>query len=144
MATLNEIEVAEDVIVQQIFKANVSQVWKALTQPVTLRRWFYEIPGFKARSGTSFQFKGFGFQNKGTVVEAIPGHKLRLALSSGKGYESLVTYELMQEQENVTILRVIHEGLDRFPGELISNYVRFMEQWQQLVRNNLRDLLKKT
>lgn len=38
----------EDSIIEQAMDAPVTQVWDAITNPVKMKQWYFDIPGFKA------------------------------------------------------------------------------------------------
>jgi len=138
----------EDSIIEQAMDAPVTQVWDAITNPVKMKQWYFDIPGFKAIPGFEFQFTA-GSENKKYVhlckiKEAIPMQKLsytwRYIDLPGN---TLVTFELFDEGEK-TKVRLTHQGLETFPQDQ-PDFRRqsFENGWTEIIGKNLKAFLEK-
>jgi uncharacterized protein YndB with AHSA1/START domain len=145
--SMETINVKEAVIVQQMLKAPVQKIWKALTEPAQLKKWFFHIPVFKAIPGFQFEFSGqeefTQHGHKCRIVEAVADHKLTFTWRYKKLQGvSKVTFEFMQEQKNLSIVRLIHDGLHHFTQESGLTIDMFEQGWNQVIRKNLREHLE--
>jgi len=112
---------AEPVQIEKTFHVPVNRIWKALTDETEMKKWYFDIPGFRAEAGYEFQFYG-GTENrqylhKCRIIEVIREQKLSHSWRY-EGYDgnSTVTFELSEEAGN-TSLTLIHEGIDTFPKD---------------------------
>jgi uncharacterized protein YndB with AHSA1/START domain len=48
----------EPIRIERTFHAPVSKVWQALTNPLEMKKWYFDLPDFKADIGSKFQFYG--------------------------------------------------------------------------------------
>src|ERR1700738_4962904 len=93
-------------IIERVYEAPASNVWKAITQPELLKQWYFDVPEFKPEPGFEFSFEGSGSCERPNthlcrVTEVIAGKKLSYTWRY-EGYEgdSLVTFELFAEGKN--------------------------------------------
>jgi len=136
------------IVVEQSFKASVSEVWKAISEIDQMRQWFFEnIESFKAEVGFETQFnvksEERNFLHLWKLTEVIPLKKI-VYLWKYEGYdgESYVSFELFEEN-NQTRLRVSHTGIDSFPKaipEFSSESCR--QGWQYFINNRLRTFIE--
>ena len=139
----------QPIILEQLFDAPASKVWKALTDKNEMKNWYFDLIEFKAEAGFKFQFVGgqeggIQYLHLCEITEVIPGKKLTYSWCY-KGYSgaSYVTFELF-EQENKTLLKLTHKGIETFPKEnpdlAIGNFV---EGWNHIIHTSLKDYLEK-
>lgn len=132
----------EPLIIERIFNAPVSRVWKAITDEHEMKQWYFDLPGFIAEVGYEFQFTG-GHDNRQylhlcKVTEVVPGSKISYSWRYD-GYEgnSLVTFELSAEGEK-TRMKLTHTGLETFPA---SNpdlaRTNFVAGWTEIIGRSL-------
>lgn len=137
------------VLVEHLFDAPISKIWKAISDKDEMRKWYFDLPEFKAEVGFNFQFNGGPSPEKQyvhlcEVTEVIPQKKLTYSWRYD-GYEgnSFVTFELI-EQHQKTLLRLTHLGLESFPPEnpdfAIAN---FSEGWNSIIKTHLKEFLQK-
>lgn len=128
---------------ERLMNAPTEKVWKALTDSSEMKKWYFDIPGFRATPGFRFQFTGQGhkgdiYLHHCTVLEVIPGHKLvhSWTYEDQPGY-SVLTWELFPEGEK-TRLVLTHEGLESFPRDNPDFATdSFRKGWNQLVTESL-------
>jgi uncharacterized protein YndB with AHSA1/START domain len=134
------------VIIEKIFEAPASTIWKALTDADEMRKWYFDIADFKPVLGHEFSFVA-GDGNKQWL------HLCRITeVSEGKviaydwrydGYSgnSNVRFELTPEKEK-TRLRITHTGLESFPQEVKELHVgNFEKGWQSFMEEGLINYL---
>jgi uncharacterized protein YndB with AHSA1/START domain len=68
-------------IIERLFDVPVSKVWDALTKNGQMKKWYFQLPDFKAVVGFEFTFTGGADDHKPyrhlcRIVEVIPGRKL--------------------------------------------------------------------
>ncbi len=139
----------QPIIIERIFDAPTSKVWKALTDKNEMKNWYFDLEAFQAETGFTFQFTGGPSPEKQylhacEITEVIPGEKLSYSWRY-EGYTgiSYVTFELF-EQGYKTLLKLTHQGIETFPAEnadfAISN---FMIGWNEIINISLNSYLEK-
>lgn len=113
----------EPIIVEQHFEKTMNVVWKAITEPDQMTKWFFEnIPDFKPEVGFKTQFNvqsgERNFFHLWEIIDVDQGKKIvydwRYQEYAGIGK---VTFELV-EKDGQTILKLINEGLESFPKDI--------------------------
>jgi Uncharacterized conserved protein len=141
---------AEPVIVERTLQAPISKVWKALTDPRQMKSWYFDIESFKAEPG--FEFKFYGGDNETQwahyckVLEVEKEKKLSYTWSYDEfpGVITIVTWELFAGDNNSTIVRITHTGLEQFPQDN-RNFRKqsFNEGWMYILGTSLKDYVEK-
>jgi uncharacterized protein YndB with AHSA1/START domain len=140
----------QPIILERVFDAPISKVWKAITEKDEMKIWYFDLPEFKAEIGFKFQFLGGDTNGKQylhlcEITEAIPEKKLTYSWRyDGYAGNSFVSFELF-EQENNTLLKLTHEGLATFPYEN-PDFAKgnFVAGWNHIISISLKDYLAKT
>jgi uncharacterized protein YndB with AHSA1/START domain len=139
----------EPVIVERLLNAPIELVWKAITTKEDMKRWYFDLPEFKAEAGFEFEFTGgpkdgVQFLHKCKVTEVIPLRKLAYSWRY-EGYEgnSVVTIELAAEGSR-TRIKLSHEGLETFPPTPEFARENFVSGWTAIVGSSLREFVEKT
>lgn len=139
---------AEPIIVEHVYNAPASTVWKALTDREQMKQWYFDIAEFKAEPGFQFQFTGgapdgIQYIHLSTVKEVIENKKLSYSWRY-EGYEgdSLVTFELFEE-DGKTRVRLTHEGLETFPANPDFARKNFEGGWSEIVGKMLKEFVEK-
>lgn len=129
-------------VVERTYDAPVALVWKALTEPDSIRQWSFDMKGFAPRVGCEFEFiggdpQGVQYVHKCRVTSVWPERKLAYTWRY-EGYEgdSLVTFELFPEG-NRTRVKLSHEGLETFPKLPAFARENFLAGWTQIVGTSL-------
>lgn len=95
------------------YDATPEKVFKALTAPKKLVKWFLSGAKIKPKEGSSYTFTwSGGFSHTGKVEEADPGRKLVMTWPDkfdGKLYETRVAFTLRKKGKG-TLLKVKHTG----------------------------------
>ena len=136
----------EPLFIERIFNAPVANVWKALVNVEEMRRWYFDLKGFRPEAGFEFRFvvehEGHTYDHRCKVTEVIPQKKIAYAWRyHGHEGDSLVTFELFAEG-NKTKLKLTHEGLETFPKTPAFARKNFMQGWTQLVGTSLKDFVE--
>jgi uncharacterized protein YndB with AHSA1/START domain len=138
----------QPIVIERTFQAPVSKVWSALTERDEMKKWYFDLPEFKAEVGFTFEFTGGPSPEKQyrhlcQVTEVIPEKKLTYSWRyDGYAGNSFVTFEL-SEEDGATHLRLTHSGIETFPKEnpdLAKG--NFVEGWNSIVNDSLRDYLE--
>ena len=139
---------ATPIIVERTFNVPAETIWKALTDSAEMKKWYFDIPGFKSEVGFKFQFYGEGkngekFLHLCEVTDVIKNKKLRHSWRYD-GYEgnSFVTFELFDEHGK-TKVRLTHEGLETFPKTAGDDFAKenFLEGWNFIITKSLNDYI---
>lgn len=135
------------IIIEQTYHAPIQHVWIAISNKTEMKKWYFDLPEFKAEVGFEFQFWG-GTEDKQylhlcKITEVIPGKKL-VHTWRYDGYEgiSYLSFELFPEGEN-TRLKLTHSGLESFPKnnpDLAKE--NFVKGWTAILGDSLEDYLK--
>jgi Uncharacterized conserved protein len=140
---------AEPVIVERTLQAPISKVWKALTDPRQIKSWYFDIESFKAEPGFEFVFYGgdneVQWAHYCKVLEAVKEKKLSYTWSYDEfpGAITTVTWELFAGDNNTTIVRITHTGLEKFPQDN-KNFRRqsFNDGWTYILGISLKDYVE--
>ena len=136
-------------IIEKVYNAPVSKVWKALTDRDEMKQWYFQLSSFKAEPGFEFEFYGEGrkgekYLHKCKVIEAVENRKLSYSWRyEGYAGYSVVTFELSEEGKG-TRLKLTHEGLETFPQDS-PDFAResFAEGWTYITGTSLSKFLEK-
>ena len=139
----------EPFVIEKILDAPVSKVWHALTDNAEMKKWYFDLPDFKAQPGFKFQFTGGPSPEKQylhlcEVTEVNPLKKLSYSWKyDGYAGNSLVTFELSDEG-NKTRIKLTHAGLETFPSDNPDFAAEnFAEGWTQIITTSLKDFVEK-
>ena len=137
-------------IIEKVYNAPVSRVWKAITDKEEMKQWYFpDLDEFKPEVGATFQFYGSKDNKKYLhlckVTEVIENKKISYTwrYNDFEG-SSIVTFELFPEG-NQTKLRLTHGGLDTFPSASNSDFAResFANGWGSFVNSRLKEYLER-
>jgi len=136
----------EPLVVERVFDAPVSLVWKALTERDDIKQWSFDLRDFAPKIGFEFQFdvehEGFKYRHRCKVTEAIPNKRLAYTWRyEGHAGDSLVTFELFA-QGNKTRVRLTHEGLETFPKVPAFAKANFAAGWTEIVGTSLKNFVE--
>jgi uncharacterized protein YndB with AHSA1/START domain len=136
-------------VIERVFDAPVSRVWKALTVRDDIGEWFMDIDGFEPKEGYEFtlvaEHKDKRYIHFCRVTEVIDQRKLswsfRFQNTNGITY---VTWELFPEGRK-TRLRLTHEGLEKI-AHAGPEYGRqnFVEGWTSFLDERLAQFLQRS
>ncbi len=138
----------QPIIVERVFKATVSKVWKAITDKNEMKSWYFDLAEFKPEVGFKFQFLG-GKENDVQylhlceITEVIVNKKLTYSWRyDGYVGNSFVTFELF-DQGDKTLLKLTHEGVDSFDSNN-PDFAKadFVEGWTHIIHTSLKDYLE--
>jgi uncharacterized protein YndB with AHSA1/START domain len=135
-------------IVERTYNAPIQKVWRAITDKDQMKEWYFELEEFKAEKGFKFQFTGgdenVQYLHECEVLFVDPPHKLSYSwrYPEYNGY-SVVTWELFEEGEQKTRLRLSHEGLDSFPKNNPNFAITsFTEGWNSILGDSLKNYVE--
>lgn len=137
------------VIIERTYNAPVERVWKALTEKEKMKQWYFDLNDFKPQIGFEFSFAGKGHKGQEyihlcKITEVITNKKIAYSWQY-KEYpgNSLVTFELFEEDKHKTRVKVTHEGIETFPeGEDFAT-ASFRVGWTELMGNLLKNFVEK-
>jgi uncharacterized protein YndB with AHSA1/START domain len=135
--------------VERVFPVTSSVLWRALTDPIQMKQWYFDIHGFRAEEGFEDSFAGEGrtgkkFVHECRILEVVRGRKLSHSWSYKdlKGY-SEVSFELFPLGNN-TKLVLTHKGIPSFsengPDFALES---FTEGWNYIVNKSLQEYVEK-
>ncbi|HEX2395264.1 MAG TPA: SRPBCC domain-containing protein [Bacteroidales bacterium] len=134
----------QPVVLERVFNAPVSKVWRALTNPEEMKKWYFDIPGFRPEVGFRFSFYG-GTEQKQylhlcQITEVIAGKKISYSWKyDGYTGNSLVTFDL-SDVEGKTRLKLTHSGLETFPAGIPDlAKENFIQGWNEIINSSLAE-----
>ena len=136
-----------EIVVKQEFNCSAETLWKAITDPVEMRQWYFAmIPDFKAQIGFETRFNveapSRDFLHIWRVTEVDPGRMITYTWEfeglSGKG----VTVFSVEGDDNRSKLTLVNTGVESFPRE----YPEFTEEscrggWKYFINESLNKYL---
>src|SRR5512133_1891107 len=139
---------AEPIIVEKTFQIPAFRLWKVLTVETEMRKWYFDLPGFRAEKGYEFRFTGGPeerkYQHICRIIEVIPEEKIAYTWRY-EGFSGLSTVTFALEDESgVTKLTLTHEGLETFPQDNPDfNRGNFEAGWTQIIQGSLSEYVEK-
>jgi uncharacterized protein YndB with AHSA1/START domain len=139
----------EPFVIERTYNAPIEKVWKAITDKDDMKQWYFDLAAFEPKVGFEFSFVG-GDKDKSYVhlckiTEVVPGKKLTHSWRY-EGYEgnSFVTFELFDEGNGTTRLKLTHTGLETFPANNPSFAKEsFAKGWTAIIGTSLKDFVEK-
>ena len=140
----------QPVVVEQWFAVEPDVVWRAITDPDSMRRWYFApIEEFRAEVGFNTEFDiesgGRTFRHQWHVTEVVPGSGItyiwRFEGFSGVGSTEWVLTGI----DGGTKLVLISNVIESFPQD-IPEFTRESSQagWEYLIQQSLPDFLNRT
>ncbi len=135
-------------IIERIYNAPISKVWKAITDKNDMKQWYFDLAEFKPEIGFEFQFYGGKdpanpYRHLCKITELITNKKLTYSWRyDGYPGESFVTFELFEEG-NKTRLKLTHSGIETFGDHPDFAKENFAFGWTSLIGTSLMDFLEK-
>ena len=124
---------------------SVENVWKAITQPEEMKKWYFNISNFEAKEGEIYDFivsitdkEGeHDFRHLFKILEVIPNKKL-VHTWEYPGYSagtSILTWELIPEN-NSTIVILTHNNLEEVTDENSKYFseASFRAGWRDILK----------
>ncbi|MBI3260526.1 MAG: SRPBCC domain-containing protein [Ignavibacteriae bacterium] len=141
----------QQVVVERIYKAPIEKVWSAITDKDEMKEWYLDLKEFKVEVGFAFEFTGGEeggkqYLHKCEITEVELGKKLTYSWRFiGYPGNSFVTFELSKHDDNGTMLRITHKGLETFPSD-IPDFAKenFFTGWDHIMNTGLKEYLEKT
>jgi len=135
--------------IERVFNAPISKVWKAITDRDEMAKWYFDLAEFKPETGFQFRFSGGPSPERQylhlcEITEVIDKRKLSYTWRyDGYRGNTLVTFELLEHEDNFTLLKLTHVGIETFPEEnpdfAKSNFV---EGWNEIIHVSLKKHLE--
>ena len=138
-----------DIVISRVFDADISLVWRAITEKELMKEWYFDLEKFEPIVGFRFEFKGghedgIQYNHLCEITEVEFEKKLTYSWKY-EGYEGLsfVSFELSSEN-NKTRLDFTHSGLLSFPSSNPDFAVHNFEQgWTHFIDHALPQFLIK-
>ena len=133
-------------IIERVFDAPVALVWRAITTPEDMSRWYFDMKHFKPQAGCEFSFvvqhEGNNYDHRCKITEVITQKKIAYTWRyHGHKGNSLVTFELFADGFK-TKLKLTHEGLETFPKAPQFARNNFVRGWTSLIGSELKDFVE--
>lgn len=109
----------EILVVESVYHSPVKKVWKALTDNIELKKWYFQLKDFIPQVGFRFEFSGEPddgpqFLHLCEITQVIDERKLAYTWAyDGLPGNSEVSWELFKDVDN-TKLTLTHTGLESF------------------------------
>lgn len=136
--------------INELLEASIDKVWNAITDKESMKEWYFDIPDFKLEKGAIFNFFEPGaekrFHHRCEILEIIPHQKFQHTWTYPKYSDgvSVVTWELVTEENNNTRVFLTHEGIENFAdaGEAFKRE-SYLGGWTEIVDNSLKNFVEK-
>ena len=139
---------AEQFVIERTYNAPVDKVWQAITDKNKMKEWYFTLDEFKPEVGFEFRFTGGSEEQQYLhicrITEVIPQKKLAHTWRyDGYPGESFLTFELFDEGDDKTRLKLTHTGLETFPA--LKDFAResFTQGWNHIIGKSLPEYLEK-
>ncbi len=118
-------------------ESDVTTIFRALTEPRQLERWFADRAIMRAERGSRYYFKWNGIEGtwQGTITELIPGNRLEFTWQSpGREEETLVNIRLIP-QGLETLVELTHSGFTTTDEmeKSIKDWVFYLENMKSVL-----------
>lgn len=139
---------SQPITIEKSFNVPVAKIWKAITEPKEMKKWYFDIPDFTAEIGFEFSFKGETKNAKYIhlckITEVENCKKLAYSWKyNGIQGTTLVSFEL-EDDGKTTVLKLTHSGLETFPKNNPDlSWDSFYEGWSYILGTALKDYLAK-
>jgi uncharacterized protein YndB with AHSA1/START domain len=132
--------------IERVFAAPVALVWRAITTPEDMSRWYFDMKNFKPEVGCEFQFivehEGNVHDHRCKITEVVPQKKIACTWRfEGHEGNSHVTFELFAEGGK-TRLKLTHAGLETFAKAPSLPRKNFVRGWTWLIGSELKDFVE--
>ena len=138
----------EPFVIERTLNAPIEKVWRAITDKDQMKQWYFDLADFKPEPGFEFQFVGGkddrSYVHLCKITEVIPEKRLQYSWRYD-GYEgiSFVTFELFDEGNDKTRLKLTHEGLETFPANNPDFAKKnFAEGWTGIIGKSLKKFVE--
>ncbi|HET6559252.1 MAG TPA: SRPBCC domain-containing protein [Prolixibacteraceae bacterium] len=140
----------EPFVIEKVYNTSAVNVWKAITNSKEMRQWYFDIPGFRAEPGFEFQFisdprEERPYRHICQVTEVVICKRLSYSWQYNR-YDTVtsVIFELTEEEDNRTRIRLSHEGLDAYPdSDPDFSKESFAEGWTWIIGTALKEYMEK-
>jgi uncharacterized protein YndB with AHSA1/START domain len=137
-------------VIERSYNAPRKKVWRAITNKEDMKQWYFDLPEFKPEVGFEFEFTGgkedgIQYLHRCRITEVVPEKKLTYSWRY-EGYEgiSYVTFELFDEGDSNTRLKLTHTGLETFPKSNPDlDKKNFAAGWTDIIGNYLKGFVEK-
>ena len=137
------------IVIEQAFGRPPSDVWAAITDPVQMRQWYFEmIADFRAEVGFETGFvvhsDGQDYLHRWCVTEVVPGEHIAYRWRYGDDPgDSAVTWSLAPGSAG-TLLVFHHQGHETLlasRGDASARHDAFLAAWRFLIQDSLVEFL---
>ena len=137
-------------VIEKTYKAPRQKVWRAITNKEDMKQWYFDLPEFKPVVGFEFEFRGgkedgVQYLHRCRITEVVPEKRLTYSWRY-EGYEgmSFVTFELFDDGDKNTRVKLTHAGLDTFSKSIPDfDKKNFAEGWTEIIGSNLKNFVEK-
>ena len=139
---------AYPIVIEKKFDSTIGAVWKALTDSSEMKKWYFEIPDFKAEVGFTFKFQGQVENRKYTHLCEVTRAEENKAIAYTWKYkgiqgEGLVSFDIEMDEDLVKVV-LTHTGVGSFPKNNPDlSWDGFYEGWSYIMGTLLANYLKK-
>lgn len=138
----------EPFVIERTFDAPAERVWRAIADKDDMKKWYFDLPEFKAEVGFRFKFSagppnGKQYLHVCEVTEAVAGKKLTYSWRyDGYAGDSHVTFELFPDGDK-TRLKLTHSGVNTFPSDNPDfAEENFVAGWTDIIGRSLKEFLE--
>lgn len=135
------------IVIETVFDSTAGKVWDAITNPETMKTWYFDIADFKPVVGTQFSFyegEAKKYFHQGEILK-VEEHKILQHTwthpEQSKG-TSTVTWEIDETTDGKVNVTLTHEGVESFGDAGVDfSAANFEMGWNAIVKTSLRNFL---
>lgn len=139
---------AEPIVIETWFAAKPEVVWRAITDPVLMRQWYFEaVEDFRPEVGfeTAFDVESGDrvFRHQWKVTDAVPGERITYTWEF-EGIAGIGATEWrLTPTDGGTRLTLVNTGLETFPSEIPEFSPESCRAgWEYFIEGNLSRYLE--
>ena len=131
---------------EHVYNAPVEKVWKALTDKEEMKHWYFTIPDFELKEGTTFNFYESDkkeYHHRCVIKQIVPNRKFQHTWThpGHSNGETVLTWELFPAGEK-TRLKLTHTGLETLSdGGPAFSKENYKAGWKEILENFLKKYL---
>ena len=138
----------EPIIKEVTVAAPAPVVWEAITNKEQMKEWYFDIADFKPEVGNEFTFIGKNedksYLHLCKVTEVVAHKKIAYTwrYEDAPG-NSLVTFELFEEEDGKTRVKLTHSGIETFGDNPAYAKENFVAGWTHIIGKSLPAYVEK-
>ena len=128
--------------IERTFNVSAARLWSAVSDPIEMKRWYFEWPDFRPEPGFEWSFMGGPdderqYKHVCKVLYSFPEKALIYSWEyAGYSGSSVVAFLIESKGEGKCSLNLSHQGLENFPkNEPDLAKENFFAGWREIMNS---------